>query len=92
MQIDGFLTYGQFHIIYLVSLLSERNKIDISSEQNQDRLIKDALEVMRKYVKNRKSHSYYNLFRNPKTKQDLYDLAMHKGQLEFKLEAQMKSA
>jgi hypothetical protein len=92
IQIDNFLTYGQFQIMYLVALLAERNKIDIATNVNQDRLIHDALEVMRRYVANRKSHSFYNLFRNPRTKQDLYDLAMQKGQLEFPLEYHRKTA
>jgi len=91
VQIDSFLTYGQFHIIYLVALLADRNKINIAVSKNQDRLIHDALEIMRKYAANRKSHSFYNLFRNPKTKQDLYDLTMQKGQMEFQLQMEPQS-
>lgn len=84
-QADTFLTYGQFHILYLVSILSEKTKLDISRAQNRKRLINDALNIIRNYVSDRKSHSYYTLFRNPKTKQDLYDLVFQRGQLEFQL-------
>ena len=92
VQIDSFMTYGQFHILYLVSVFADKNKVDISTDRNQDRLIQDAIEIMRKYVTNRKSHAFYNLFRNPKTKQELYDLVMYKGQLELQLELQRKTA
>lgn len=85
LQVDEFLTYGLFHTIYLVSLLAEKNAVDIGIEINQDRLIMDSLKIMRKYLSNRKSYSFYNLFRNPNTKMELYNLAMDKGQLQLEL-------
>jgi hypothetical protein len=84
-QVDEFLTYGLFHTIYVVSLLAEKNQINISTKINQDRLIKDSLSIMRRYLLNRKSYSFYNLFRSPNTKLELYDLAMDKGQLQLEL-------
>ena len=85
LQVDEFLTYGLFHIIYIVSLLAEKNAVDIGIEINQDRLIMDSLKIMRKYLSNRKSYSFYNLFRNPNTKMELYNLAMDRGQLQLEL-------
>lgn len=85
VQADTFLTYGQFHILYLVSILAEKSRSDISKVHNRQRLVKDALSVVRNFVSDRKSYAFYNLFRHPKTKQDLYDLVFQRGQLELQL-------
>ncbi len=92
--VDSFLTYGQFHILYLVSLVAEKNEISIQDTQNIDRLINDALVIMRKFITSQKNQSFYNLFRNPKTKEGLSNAALQKGQLElgFKEEERMAKA
>lgn len=83
---ERFLTYGMYHILYLVGILADRKNMDISNVKNRDALINDALEIMRKYLKIKNTSNYYNLFRNPRTKDELYDIALDKGQLEFQLE------
>lgn len=84
-QIDDFLTYGQFHIIYLVSLLASKNGANINDPTQRERLINDALEIMRKFLQTRRNSSYYVLFRNPRTKHDLQDVLFQRGQLELSL-------
>lgn len=83
---ERFLTYGMYHILYLVALLADRRNTKIDTEKNREALINDALEIMRTYLKLKKTSNYYNLFRNPRTKNEIYDIALDKGQLEFKLE------
>lgn len=92
IEADTFLAYGQFHIIYLVSILAAKSGLDFSISRNRQRLIKDALSFVRNYVSGRKTHSFYNLFRNPKTKQDLYDLVFARGQLELELVSNQRKA
>jgi hypothetical protein len=84
-QIDDFLSYGQFHLIYLVNLLAEKNGLSIGKTEERERLIHDALEVMRKFLQNRKNSAYYPLFRNPRTKHELLDITLQRGQLELSL-------
>ncbi len=83
---ERFLTYGLYHILYLVGLLAERKNISIDISKNRDALINDALDIMRGYLKHKNTSNYYNLFRNPRTKEEIYDIALDKGQLEFRLE------
>ena len=83
---ERFLTYGLFHVMYPVGLLSERRNIKIDVVKHREALLKDALEIMRNYVERKKTTNYYNLFRNPRTREEIYDFALDKGQLEFKLE------
>ncbi len=85
-KVDEFLTYGQFHIIYLVALLSERKCVDIKSEKKRERLINDALEIMRAYIEVTKTNGFYVFFRNPKTKEGLFEMALGKGQLSLPFE------
>lgn len=80
-NIDGFLTYGQFHILYIMSLLAEKNQVDIAIKANQTRLLDDALEIMRVYLEDKKTNGYYVLFRSPKTKEELFERTLKKGQL-----------
>ena len=84
-QIDDFLSYGQFHLIYLVNLLAQKNGLSISNTEERERLIHDALEIMRKFLQHRKNSAYYPLFRNPRTKHDLLDITLQRGQLELSL-------
>lgn len=83
---ERFLTYGLYHILYLIGLLAERKNLSIDTPKNRSALIKDALDIMRGYLKHKNTSNYYNLFRNPRTKEEIYDVALDKGQLEFKLE------
>ena len=85
-NIDAFLTYGQFHILYIMSLLAEKNDIDISVKINQKRLLDDALEIMRAYLEDKKPNGFYVLFRSPRTKEELFERTLKKGQLSLPLE------
>jgi hypothetical protein len=83
---DSFLTYGHFHVVYLVALLSEKKSIDISSCKDRESLIEDALNIMRLYIDATKTSSFYLSFRSPKTREGLFEAAMNKGQLSFPFE------
>ncbi|NVJ93570.1 MAG: AIPR family protein, partial [Methylocystaceae bacterium] len=85
-DIDSFWSYGQFHILYLVKLLSEKNDISITDNKNRERLLNDAVEIMRSFILSKKTSSFYTLFRSAKTKEELYERALHKGQLPLPLE------
>ncbi|MEZ5902928.1 MAG: AIPR family protein [Alphaproteobacteria bacterium] len=85
-NLDAFLSYGQFHILYIMSLLAEKNGLDINEEANQSRLLDDALEIMRSYLDYKKTTGFYVLFRSPKTKEELFERTLKKGQLALPLE------
>ena len=84
-DVDTFMTYGYYHALYIVALLSEKLGVIISSNKNRESLVEDALNIMRDYVGDVRTKDYYNLFRNPKTKEELYDKVMEKGQIPLPL-------
>lgn len=84
-NINYFLTYGHFHVLYVASLLAEKNEVDIASEEMRQKLVNDSLELMASFMEMKANSSLYTLFRNARTKEELYGFVMGTVQLPLPL-------
>jgi len=72
---NTFLVYGQYHVLFLVAVLLEKRVIRSPSDAQLDSVIDEAVSIVRGRVSSKNEVAFYNYFRNPRTKDRLYDTA-----------------
>lgn len=72
---NTFLVYGQYHILFLVAVLLEKRQMKSPSEEQIDSIIDEAISIVRDRVGTKNEVAFYSYFRNPRTKDRLYESA-----------------
>jgi hypothetical protein len=72
---NTFLIYGQYHILFLVAVLLDKRSVKNPSDEKLESIIDESISIVRDIVGSKTEISFYNYFRNPRTKDRLYQNA-----------------
>ena len=78
---NDFITYGQYHVLYIVSVLIEKNNISFDSiieNVNLHNLIDESMTIIRDALNQKTELAFYNYFRDARSKELIYERAVLK--------------
>ncbi|WP_417484049.1 AIPR family protein [Maricaulis salignorans] len=85
------LAYANYHVLFLVSVLAQHRGINISDPGTRKTLIEVGINIVKEHIES-DERGLYEIFRDPKTKERLIQLAERQDQLpeDFQLSLPLK--
>lgn len=79
------MSYGFWHVLFVISILSEKNGVTIPEKTRYDEYIKDAVDIIYRETSKYKTVSNYDMFRSTRLRDKLLE-EFDGVQLKFKFE------
>lgn len=81
-ELDKFLSYGQWYMLYTIKQLCRKDGIYMPAEQNVERYVDEAQRIVTQVAGDYKTWAYYDMFRSPKFREKI-DMKYFSRQLEL---------
>jgi hypothetical protein len=68
----AFLPYGNWHVLYTVSLIAKRDQWSIVEKHKIPPIVDESIAILAKIVGDNRDVAYYNMFRSPRMRERIF--------------------